>query len=916
MAKKADSEVAGREDVIARLKGLGTHMLSEIKTEQSPTFETKVRSRSNIFYDENYGVIRLGDKVETRTFLNVAQARKFMQTIAVASKCKKFLDEDAHTSIRGLFYQLKFSLGQDVEESLFEEQSESNPLVEDLEVALNVKREDLNLSTDRKGVVAGNLVLKDKFGGTTDTIDCGKQGRSGWMIPSDVDNGMEFVKCDADYVLVVEKDALWQRLNEDKFWQKENCILITPKGQSSRGCRRLIRKLANKKLPIYVCSIDAEEPILLQDENGFIRNECIGEYVDGTIDKFGSVGTSFYEKSVAGSERAFEVSEDGKSVLGRTLNVVRHPISEELVEVTTNCGFSVKATRSHSVMVFEGYKIIPKSAGELKKGDLLVAPLKVPNNESFRELDCMNLIEREYPALLKKVKKENDRIRFGKSELSFPNKITVTREFARLLGYFVAEGSSGDQVSISFGAHEKKYIDDVVQCVEKSFECPVHIHYPHSTCAQLKFGGCLLSVFFEKVFKCGKLASGKRVPSMVLNMPEEFKLEFLKGYFRGDGNAVVRNKECSLRAITVSRKLASDIILLLLQLGCWGTIRKRKGKENELDAYAITVSNRESLRKLKGIAVDIEPGIASRIEQDIRKSPVYKSIPTRLLKPLQKEFYQLSGSGISDVFSQKTISFKRLRALLSQLNGESVLKRDKILGALSRHPWASTRELCELAGVQHVTVFKALERAERKGLVSSKMKKGDKTWFLNASLEISKEARERINVLKNLAEDEIALIPVKRIQKVESSNGFVYDVEVNPTHTFVGGVGPLLLHNTDCDAWGWYIYWAIKSGSMNLAYLASDIAVPEAKFIGVSLKDLETYDFLKKLTINARDVDIKRAEEMLSYPWINLHKAWVEELKLVLTTKKKLEQDALQGPRLSFVGEYIREKISKKDFLA
>ena len=35
----------------------------------------------------------------------------------------------------------------------------------------------------------------------------------------------------------------------------------------------------------------------------------------------------------------------------------------------------------------------------------------------------------------------------------------------------------------------------------------------------------------------------------------------------------------------------------------------------------------------------------------------------------------------------------------------------------------------------------------------------------------------------------------------------------------------------------------------------------------------------------------------------------------MIKTKKKLEQDALQGQRLTFVGEYIKEKISKKEFL-
>ncbi|MFA5382704.1 MAG: hypothetical protein WC356_06035, partial [Candidatus Micrarchaeia archaeon] len=54
---------------------------------------------------------------------------------------------------------------------------------------------------------------------------------------------------------------------------------------------------------------------------------------------------------------------------------------------------------------------------------------------------------------------------------------------------------------------------------------------------------------------------------------------------------------------------------------------------------------------------------------------------------------------------------------------------------------------------------------------------------------------------------------------------------------------------------------------------------------------------------------LKRAKEMLDYPWINRHKEWVKELKEVLNTKQKIELDALQGPRLSFIGEYLSEKI-------
>lgn len=236
---------------LEKLIQLGKKMVSELREGKSPEFETYVRSRSNIVFDER-GFLRLGDKKEKRTFLNLSQARKFMQTLAVANKTRKFIEENLHTSIRGLYYQLKFSLGEDIDESLFEEQSESNELIEDLEASLGVKREDLHLTTDRKGVLAGPIKIIDRFGGEEIVIDGTKQGRSGWMIPSDVDNGMEIVEVNANYVLVVEKDALWQRLNEDRYWAKEKAIVITPKGQSSRGTRRLLRKLADMGLPVYV----------------------------------------------------------------------------------------------------------------------------------------------------------------------------------------------------------------------------------------------------------------------------------------------------------------------------------------------------------------------------------------------------------------------------------------------------------------------------------------------------------------------------------------------------------------------------------------------------------------------------------------------------------------------------------------
>jgi DNA topoisomerase-6 subunit A len=211
-----------------------------------------------------------------------------MQTVAIASKCHQFISQNLHTTIRGLFYQLKYSLGDDVDENIFNEQAESNPLIEDLEASLMLKRENLNLNANRKGVLAGNLKIIDTFGGEKQQIDASKQGRSGWAIPSDVDNEIEFTDVKAKSVLVVEKDALWQRLNEDKLWQKENMILISPQGQAARGTRRLIRKFADMGLPVYV----------------FNDGDAWGWYIYWTI-KTGSMNLAYIGQEIATPEAKF-----------------------------------------------------------------------------------------------------------------------------------------------------------------------------------------------------------------------------------------------------------------------------------------------------------------------------------------------------------------------------------------------------------------------------------------------------------------------------------------------------------------------------------------------------------------------------------------------------------------------------------
>jgi DNA topoisomerase VI subunit A len=117
-----------------------------------------------------------------------------------------------------------------------------------------------------------------------DEINCARMGSGGYGIPSIVEPAViEFKRCDAKFILHVEKDTVWQRFNEDKFWRKHKCILTHGSGQPPRGVRRLLHRMHNElKLPVY-CLLD---------------NDPWGYYIYSVI-KQGSINLAYESQRMA-----------------------------------------------------------------------------------------------------------------------------------------------------------------------------------------------------------------------------------------------------------------------------------------------------------------------------------------------------------------------------------------------------------------------------------------------------------------------------------------------------------------------------------------------------------------------------------------------------------------------------------------
>ena len=121
---------------------------------------------------------------------------------------------------------------------------------------------------------------------------------------------------------------------------------------------------------------------------------------------------------------------------------------------------------------------------------------------------------------------------------------------------------------------------------------------------------------------------------------------------------------------------------------------------------------------------------------------------------------------------------------------------------------------------------------------------------------------------------------------------------------------------TDNDPWGYYIYSVVKQGSINLAFESQRMAIPKARFIGMSSFDAERFGISRTVTIKLTDEDTRRAKEIVNYPWFARKKEWQKEIEHMLKIGVKLELEALSSKDFSFITEtYLPEKLKKKQWL-
>ncbi|HVB12469.1 MAG TPA: hypothetical protein VNE86_05000 [Nitrososphaerales archaeon] len=875
---KKDSKslaIARRKEVLESLKQLGQKTYDDVDNGKFPEFAFPSRSVSNIVYDPKLKQYVL-DKINVkRSAGNIKHIRPFTQLLWLAYFADKLVTEGKTSTLRDAYYSSQADAME------FVDQAESDEIITDLETVLARAREEFKIYPEERSAIFGDLTIEytvPRYEGKRLNLNSHPDG---YLIGPSLSTA-EFVETSAEMVIAVEKGGIFTRFVEEEVEKKYKAILVDTSGQAPRSTRYMLKRL-NKELnlPVYVmtdgdvygehiamvvisgsanaahlrdltvptakwigvwASITGDEPVVVK-KNGLIRNLEIGKFFEASKEAAEGRGSSIN----AESPEAYCCSEVGEVSTKPISAVTSHPYDGDIYEIKTLGGFRVKTTGNHSVQVFNKETCALESiqVSSLKKGDLVASCFSVPNNESLTEINIARLIADEYPELAEHVfvegeeafefsnylsgryskrilrenfiqvlqRKENGvklsyffaegkvpssgSLRLRYSQHRIPVVVRELDNFARLMGYYAAEGglskgARGDVCELTFGITEDNYVNDARECISRSLGLNSKVDRREASHAQrIRFGNSLLAKIFTKVLKSGERVDSKQVPFIFFNVGKTSKTEFIRGYFRGD--RMVNYVEGSrLAAKTVSRKLASDLVILLRQLHVTAYVWKSG------DSYVVSCSDTE--------------GIQTVVDEICRKSVKVKSKIMNMPADL--------------VYDLKSVISKNV-----PYGNKSKLHRSLFTGGRT-------------INVGYARLAQTL-----------------------AAYQIS-TVDSRLQAIQKFMDNNVALLPITEIKNLGKTNEPVYDIAVDGVHTFVGGLGGLVLHNSDI------VKYKLPTDQMT-------------------------------------EADVKRAQELKKDPRYH-GGVWQRELDIFLKIKRKSELEAFSKFGLTFiVTNYLKEKMEE-----
>jgi type IV secretory pathway ATPase VirB11/archaellum biosynthesis ATPase/intein/homing endonuclease len=368
----------------------------------------------------------------------------------------------------------------------------------------------------------------------------------------------------------------------------------------------------------------------------------------------------------------------------RVKRLSRRRYEGKLLKFQVRGGNQATVTKDHPMLVLRDGKITRVPAAEVRMGELITCASEIPQQfapASAEELDLIDEVQRlgmsdkvtvrfvkdllysqtkgklasalgvrkraiddyrkkdylpfsKYIAL-KDVDRNRRSLRFRKSPHEVPAVISVDRDLARLIGFYLAEGHADDaRVDFSFNIKERDFISEVEDELARVFgQRASRRTNEQNHAVQVVVKDRLLSWIFRSVLGLGSKPEDKKVPRFVFASPPEFMKAVLDTYFLGDGSAFIgKDARTLVQATTASKELAQGVYYLTLMLG----YQMNVGRDKRYNTWDLTVTGGENFRKfvenfeigakLRGFVFKGTPGVAERVPIEYALSSGYKQL--------------------------------------------------------------------------------------------------------------------------------------------------------------------------------------------------------------------------------------------------------------------------------------------------
>ena len=471
---------------------------------------------------------------------------------------------------------------------------------------------------------------------------------------------------------------------------------------------------------------------------------------------------------------------DGSLTTAEATKVWKREAPEHLYRIRTQSGRELDVTPSHPLFVQQDGRPTAMEAENLEEGQFVATPRSVPTAG-------------------------DDRIEVDHRESQSPNAVrftapdTWTPSLARLVGYIVAEGHVVHRADNTADLRITNEDEAVLEDARAAFEA---LDLPYSEDVREESGvtrlRCHSSEFvsFLEAIEPAILENSayQRVPERIKQASDSIRRAFLRAYVEGEGH--VASAEREITVASMSEALLEDVRGLLTSLGIDASIHERHNESYRLrisgDDFGRYVSKVGFVTDRKQLAAESYEGTTGNTNRDI--VPVSGDTLREVREALAltqtdcgvpRTTYQHYERG------DRNPSRESLRAVVDAFGERLAWLKDQRDG-LAGEDWETIVELRDELGISQQSLADgmdvtqtAISYYERNAVAPDGGETVAASGVVSDRLEEALAVESTVDRLGDLATKDVRWDRISSIETVEPDDEWVYDLEVEGTHSYV-----------------------------------------------------------------------------------------------------------------------------------